>query len=107
MTKYILKGHEPVQVFDILEWARWFETADRKVDRTELPDNVVVSTVFLGLNHNLGTKGLPILFETLVFGGPLDGEMIRSATWKDAIAEHEAMVKRVLEREPPADAGSG
>ena len=27
---FILQGHEPVEA-ELLEWAQWFETADRKV----------------------------------------------------------------------------
>ena len=53
-----------------------------------------MSTVFLGLDHNFG-GGTPILWETLVFGGPLDGEMSRYETRLQAMQGHEAMVARV------------
>ena len=76
--KYILKGKEPEPVHDVLAWGRWFETADRRValDRIGETD---ISTVFLGLDHQFGS-GPPLLFETLVFGGELDGEMVRYST---------------------------
>lgn len=68
---YILdENKNPVKVDDILEWARWFETSDRHVSDDLIGDDRV-STVFLGLNHSHG-GGEPILFETMVFGGPLD-----------------------------------
>jgi len=35
--KYILEGEKPKLVEDVLEWARWFETADRSVAKTDLP----------------------------------------------------------------------
>lgn len=43
----------------------------RKIARTEISPEVYVSTVFLSINHNFG-GGLPLLFETMIFGGPLD-----------------------------------
>ncbi|HLB64240.1 MAG TPA: hypothetical protein VJJ46_05320 [Anaerolineales bacterium] len=58
-----------------------------------------VSTVFLGLNHAYA-DGADEWFETLVFGGPHDGELERYATWDEAIAGHEATVERLRE-EPP------
>lgn len=101
MLYYTLDGHEPVPCEDVLEWGRWFETADqkRRVAETFLGD-VRVSTVFLGLDHHFGFDRLehvPILFETMVFGGPLDQEQERYATWDEAEAGHEEMVKRVRE----------
>ena len=92
---YRLEGHEPVAVADGLEWAVFFETADRTVARDAVGP-VEVSTVFLGIDHRWG-EGLPLLFETMVFGGPLDGEQVRSATWADAVAGHAQMLQRVKE----------
>lgn len=89
---YILKGKTPVEVYDVLEWAAWFETADRIVKQTELADDVRISTVFLGLDHGFG--GPPKLFETMVFGGWDDGNQWRYGTWKEAEAGHEQAVNR-------------
>jgi hypothetical protein len=91
---YILDGHTPVPVEDVLTWGRWFETTDRHIDETALGE-VRVSTIFLGLDHNFWGQGPPILFETLVFGGPLDGEMDRYSSWDEAEAGHAAMCARV------------
>ena len=87
-------GHTPVPC-DYLVWARWLEGngASRVVARTGFAA-ARVSTVFLGLNHSYG-DGPPLLFETLVFDGPLDGEMDRYSTWAEAEAGHEAMCVRV------------
>lgn len=82
---------------------------ERVVARSELfsgNNEVVVSTVLLGLDHGNGI-GNPIIFETMVFGGELDGEMDRYATQESANAGHLRMVKRVLdarnseEKQPP------
>ena len=77
---YILDGHTPVPADDLLTWARWFQTANRQVADTSLTPHVRVSTVFLGRDHAVG-GGVPLLFESMVFGGPCDGDQERCATW--------------------------
>ena len=94
--KYILRGHEAVEVEDVLTWARWFESANRRVAATTIGDSEVL-TDFLGLDHNFSHEGPPVVFETMVFGGPLNDEQDRYSTWAEAEAGHEAMVRRVTE----------
>lgn len=66
---WILNGRVPEYCTDLLRWGRWFETADRIIARTELMDgDVVVSTIFLGVDHRFLGDGPPILFETMIFG---------------------------------------
>lgn len=73
---YILdENGEPLACEDLMEWARWFETADRQVALTNIPNredpldaDYKVSTVFLGLDHN-HFKGPPVIWETMVFKG--------------------------------------
>ena len=96
MENYILKDGVPVIEPDILVWAKWFETADRKVALTIVGDTKI-STVFLGKDHSFGHNDLPILYETLVFGGKLDDEMERYTTIEEARLGHEIMVTRVRE----------
>lgn len=91
---YVLLNRTPVAV-DAETWAIWFGKNDRTVARTHLKDDCFVSTVFLGLDHNYAIDGEPLLFETLVFGGPLDGEMDRYSTWAEAERGHERMVNAV------------
>lgn len=55
-----------------------------------------ISTVFLQVNHAFG-DGPPILFETMVFGGPLDGLQDRYATVQEAWQGHDAMAEQVRE----------
>jgi hypothetical protein len=63
-----------------------------------------VSTIFLGLNHDflpmedpLNYK--PILWETMVFGGPLDMAQTRYRSQEEALAGHRAMVERCIEEQ--------
>jgi len=91
---YILKERQPVEAHDALEWGRWFEKADRRVALTE-GDIVSVSTVFLGLDHQFDGNGPPLLFETMIFGGPRDEETHRYGTWEEAEAGHKALVEEL------------
>ncbi len=63
--QYVLKGHEPVPEYDLMTWARWYEEADRHVASTRI-GCLRLSTIFLGLDHNLGGES-PTLFETMIF----------------------------------------
>jgi len=86
---YRLIGKLPVPCRDVLEWGRWFETADRHVAKTGVGP-LSVSTVFLGLDHNF-MGGDPILFETMIFGAGDVGEesyLDRYCTWAEAEAGH-------------------
>jgi hypothetical protein len=98
MRQYILVGHQPVVCRDLMTWARWFETADRCVRLTE-QDDVVVSTVFLGLDHSWGDHK-PELFETMVFINGSSGDMERYSTWDEAEAGHDRWVAKVFRPTP-------
>ena len=63
-------------------------------------EDIVVSTVFLGLDHRFLGEGDPILFETMIFGGSLDQWQDRYTSWTDAKLGHNAavtMVAKLLE----------
>jgi hypothetical protein len=99
-SHYILDGHTPVPVKSFYEWARWYEKANRRVAETCFP-GIRVSTVFLSLDHGFGNLGMPILFETMVFGGLFHEEQWRYATWEEAEQGHAdlvAMVEALLRR---------
>src|SRR6266550_3596078 len=98
--QYILdENNQPIQCEDILEWGRWFQKNDQRriVAQDETP-NGKISTVFLGLDHRfvvLRGESEPILWETMVFGGPLDGEQVRYCSFEAAKAGHAEMLERV------------
>ncbi len=85
--KYILEDKLPKPVDNILEWGKWFETAERHVSFTKMWLSVEVSTVFLGLDHSFD-RGAPILFETMIFGGKQDEYQERYHTWEEADIGH-------------------
>jgi hypothetical protein len=90
--------HNPVYVGedldDIHEWVKWHsDIQNRRVAETSIDDDGnFVSTVFLG--HTSSDAIVPYMFETLVFGGPLNGEMWRYRTWAEAEAGHATAVAR-------------
>ena len=68
ILKYILdKDKNVIPSNDVVGWGKWFETADRRVARTVLNNGKLVSTVFMGLDHNFCGEGPPLVFETMVF----------------------------------------
>lgn len=92
---YILEDGEPVPEYDMLKFDEFFSDIDkRRVAYTEISEDVHVSTVFLGLDHQWGS-GPPILFETMVFGGDFDEWQYRYATLEEAIAGHYKAVTMV------------
>ena len=97
MGRYYRRNGTPCK---LMEWAKAFEDREQKIVRRTDVGNVLISTVWLGLDHRFGPGGPPLIFETLVFGGTLDQEQNRYSTEEEAIAGHQAMVERV-KQEPP------
>ncbi len=98
MDNYTLIGQTAVPEPDLLTAARWFETADRRVAETFLPNGARVSTVFLCFDHNYSDAGPPLIFETMVFWQFGDGPELtdRYSTWPEAEAGHRAIVREAM-----------
>lgn len=97
---YILDADgEPIPVDDVLTWARWFESHgdERRIAQDRLPDGRLVSTVFLGHDHQFGS-GPPLIFETMTFGpeGESGNECYRYSTRAEAIEGHVSLVAELL-----------
>lgn len=93
--KYILDGHTPVPIRDIMDWAMQVEARSKacaagndpwRVGRDAI-NGADVSTVFLGLDHSFGGEP-PMLFETMIFGGDHDQYQDRYSTWDEAEEGH-------------------
>jgi hypothetical protein len=93
-SHYMFIDGKVVPTKNMREWGKWFENADRRIDYTEIsnfpeyPGGNFISTVFLGIDHNSGRSGPPILFETMVFGGAYDQRGWRYASFKEAKHGH-------------------
>jgi hypothetical protein len=54
--------------------------------------SVWVSTVWLGIDHGFGMEPVPVIFETMIFGGEHDHVMMRYSTEAEAIKGHREAV---------------
>ena len=84
---------EPITYEQQMEnWKRSeYDWDEMKRVALEEHDDVRVSTVFLGMNHNYG-DGPPLLFETMIFGGEHDDKQWRYTTEAQALEGHKAAV---------------
>lgn len=99
---YRLNG-ETLETFrNVSEWVEWFEHADHCVNKT-IVDDYEVSTIFLGIDHNYFSTGPPLLFETMVFGGPLDRYQRRYTTYEEALKGHDETVRLAETGEEPPE----
>jgi hypothetical protein len=95
--KYILDGKTPIPEPDLLRWALWFEKADRVVAQTRTGSGILISTVFIGINHRFG-PGPPLLFETMAFddydeiNAVVGLEQRHYSTWAEAEEGHHQTV---------------
>jgi hypothetical protein len=93
---YVLDGHTPVRCTDPTSWCEWVDQrGDSHVVAQTWIGRSLVSTVFLGIDHRFQSYDLPLLFETLVIGGPMAETCERYTTWDEAEAGHARMVERV------------
>lgn len=93
---YILDENMRVKRATLGEWAEWFESPSNTIIFLHMFKDCRVSTIFLGLDHGWEEGGPPVLWETMVFGGPLDHQQCRCAgTIEQAEAMHVAMVNKV------------
>lgn len=69
------------------------DAEQRRVAWDEI-DGLVVSTVFLHMDHGFG-EGPPLLFETMIFDGSDDRYEERYSTWEEAEAGHARAVAMV------------
>jgi hypothetical protein len=93
-THYVLTKDKKVKGCGLKEWAAFYEQTDsRKIARTVV-GKVVISTVFLGIDHGFD-GGKPVLFETMVFGIDDDELQYRYCTWDKAVKGHNIVVDEV------------
>ncbi len=93
---YTLVGHEPKPCTLDEYVAQFGDRKKRIIKQDKLDDGTMVSTVFLGLDHNYHPDGPPLLFETMVFKGSWEeNDLRRYSTWEEAVAGHEEMLAKV------------
>lgn len=95
--QYILdENNNPKEVHSILEWAAWMQTANRIVQQDTIQNDIKISTIFLGLDHSFGGD-IPILWETMIFGGKQDQYQERYASLEEAKKGHQIALELAKE----------
>lgn len=95
-NNYILENGRPVLEPDLLAWRDWMDVTDRILQTDEFKisgEEVRVSTVFLGMDHRMIAHSsaffyTPILWETMIFGGPKDQYQKRYTSEQEAKVGH-------------------
>jgi len=94
----------PVGTREHLRWVTSDPDGGRRIvasDRFEYQGSEIhVSTVFiLGINHAFG-EGDPLLFETMIFEGPLNEYQVRYSTWEQAELGHKEALRELFQQVP-------
>jgi hypothetical protein len=95
VTHWMLIDGQAIPTTDVARFIEWKRLNDPHIGDTQI-GNIRISTVLLPIDHQFG-DGPPVIFETMVFGGPLNDEQERYCTLAEARSGHEAMVVRVKE----------
>lgn len=100
-----VRGPMTIEVYS--EWARTQQNMGVDANRVaadDLSGDVRVSTVFLNFDHSHWAGGPPILFETMIFGGPWDQYQWRYATEAEARKAHDLIVAALKSGNDPNEA---
>lgn len=85
------KNNKPVPS-TIEKYCEWIEqNPTKKALKQETIDESYISTVFLGLDHAWNSD-VPVLWETMIFGGAFDQYQERYTSVEDALKGHEYAV---------------
>ena len=93
--RYILgPGHILIPCTSIEDWGRALadDTANI-VQQDVIAPGIAISTVFLGLDHNMFGDGPPLVFETMIFREGDGNETFRWSTWDEAMEGHKALTE--------------
>ncbi|MDZ8135149.1 MAG: hypothetical protein RM049_07570 [Nostoc sp. DedQUE04] len=98
---YKLEGKIPIAAESFLDWNLWMASAsfgDTTVMYNDFNDSLV-STRFVGIDLNPGSSNSnsqPMVFESMVMGGVLDGKKQLYPTWDEAIQGHLKICSQIL-----------
>jgi len=104
---YLFVDKKIVRPKSLSELIRWLaeSSKERIVEQTDVAKNITVSTVFLVCDHNHSVPAdksfdrRPILFETMVFGGKMDGFQRQYRTYGEAKCGHFETLDKVHKTE--------
>ena len=95
MAWYILDENNKPILSTIIQYVEWIEkNPERKAVKQEYVGDVRISTVFLGLDHAWDSD-IPVLWETMIFGGEHDQYMDRYTSYEEALEGHQTALNLV------------
>lgn len=94
---YILEWKIPKPV-EMLEWSTSFDVTKNGRLWLYHQGKIVVSTIFLWIDHSYNPDWPPILFETMIFWGKYNKYQERYSTWEEAEKWHEKAVALVSKK---------
>ncbi len=88
--------HEP----DKPTWLRWFSAHDRSIAATRISGDeprheILISTIFEGVDRRHSPDDPPLLWETMVLNGLDEKNVWRYSSAADALAGHERVCREV------------
>ena len=96
------KKNNPIVCIDHMDYAKWYKKNKKQgIVKQDTIDEVLVSTVFLGLDHSFSGEK-PLLWETMIFGGNHDQYQDRYSSYEDALKGHQEALD-LLKSEKDAD----
>lgn len=97
---YILEGREPKRCLDYELWERWIDYDSQRcvVAFTQFfHREIIIETRFIGIDVAPTESLGPLLFETTVEGGELDGHQGLYRNWEEAQIGHDLVCYQVRE----------
>ena len=99
MKFYILENMK-IKPVGVLDWAKWYEKNKQTIETTTIGD-IQITTEFVGIDDSVFEIDSPLLFETVILGGDMNGWVCQYSTLAEAKSGHfDAVddVKRRIER---------
>jgi hypothetical protein len=95
--RYVLDDHDnPIPEDDPVAWTAFMENVERRRVAFDEAGKWTVSTVFMGMDHDVVGAGPPVLWKTMVYGPPPWGGFScwYSNRWK-ALSYHDQLAEAV------------
>jgi hypothetical protein len=91
------KDNKPIKS-TIIQCGEWMEeNPNVKAVKQDNIGDIFISTVFLGLDHAWNSN-IPVLWETMIFGGEHDQYQERYTSYEDAVKGHQTALNLIINK---------
>ena len=95
MKFYLLDGDKKPYNVTLEESYKLYDNPEMKITKQEYIGDILVSTVFLGIDHSFGKSEIPVLWETMVFGGLYNEFTQRYTSHEEALKGHSEIINMI------------